>query len=46
MLDMSPDLVLAFHNNIKESKGTKDCVSEAARRGILVEIIGSIWEAL
>ncbi len=39
MLDMNPDLVLAFHPDIEASKGTKDCVREAERRGIKVEII-------
>lgn len=40
MLDENPDLVLAFHNDIENSKGTKDCVNEAKRRGIEVRIIG------
>lgn len=39
MLDMKPDLVIAFHSNIEESKGTKDCVTEAKRRNIDVELI-------
>lgn len=39
MLDQKPDLVIAFHSNIKKSKGTKDCIKEANRRGIKVEII-------
>lgn len=39
MLDMKPDLVLAFHSDIASSKGTKDCVTEAKRRGIPVEVI-------
>ena len=39
MLDMKPDLVLAFHSNIEKSKGTKDCVIEAQRRGIYVKFI-------
>lgn len=39
MLDQKPDLVIAFHPNLASSKGTKDCVGEARRRGILVEII-------
>src|SRR5438132_3829810 len=29
MLDTSPDLVIAFHENLERSKGTKDCVDEA-----------------
>lgn len=38
MLDLEPDLVVAFHDCIEESKGTKDCVNEAKRRGIPTEI--------
>lgn len=38
MLDQCPDLVIAFHENIAKSKGTKDCVEEAKRRGIPVEV--------
>lgn len=39
MLRMSPSLVLAFHDNITESKGTKHCVTEALKMGIKVRII-------
>ncbi len=39
MLDLGPDLVLAFHPDLSKSKGTKDCVEEALRRGIKVEVI-------
>jgi len=39
MLNLGPDLVIAFHNNIESSKGTKDCVLEARRRGIQTEVI-------
>lgn len=39
MLDEEPHLVLAFHSNLSKSKGTLDCVMEANRRGIRVEII-------
>jgi hypothetical protein len=39
MLDLAPGLVIAFHPNVEESKGTKDCVGQAKRRGISVEII-------
>jgi len=42
MLSMNPDLVLAFHNDFDNSKGTRDCVTEAKRRKIPVEIIKSI----
>lgn len=39
MLDMRPDLVIAFHEDYDHSKGTKDCVEEAKRRGIPVEVV-------
>lgn len=40
MLDEKPDLVLAFHSDLSNSKGTKDTVEEARRRGVPVELIG------
>lgn len=42
MLDLNPELVIAFHENISESKGTLDTVTEAKRRGIPVEVFGTI----
>jgi hypothetical protein len=36
MLDKGPRLVLSFHHNLTESRGTRDCVDEAIRRGIPV----------
>lgn len=39
MLDEKPDLVIAFHEDLAESLGTKDTVNEAGRRGIPVEVI-------
>lgn len=36
MLDQQPDLVVAFHDRLEFSRGTKDCVAEAGRRGIPV----------
>jgi len=42
MLALKPDLVIAFHNNIDQSKGTKDCITAAAKLKIPVEIIKSI----
>ncbi len=39
MLDMKPDIVIAFHNNIDKSKGTKDCINEAKKRGMVVRIV-------
>lgn len=38
MLDLHPDIVLAFHPNLDESRGTKHCVEEAIRRGIPVAV--------
>jgi hypothetical protein len=39
MLDLRPELVLAFHDDLYgASKGTLDCVEEAQRRGITVEV--------
>ena len=39
MLDMKPDLVIAFHKDISKSKGTRDTIEEAKKRGIPVELI-------
>lgn len=39
MLDENPDIVIAFHENIESSKGTKDMVSKAKRKGVPVYII-------
>jgi hypothetical protein len=40
MLDTyHPELVVAFHNHIEDSKGTKDMVTRATRIGIEVKII-------
>lgn len=41
MLDTGPCLVVAFHNDIKNSRGTNNIVTEARKRGIEVEIIGN-----
>lgn len=49
MLDLEPDLVIAFHDNIDASKGTKDCITEADRRGTPVVLITHegirVWSA-
>ena len=37
MLDLQPDLVLGFRVN--QSAGTTDCLEEAERRGIPVEVV-------
>lgn len=40
MLDEGkPDLVLAFHDDLEHSKGTKDMVNRARRAGIEVRVI-------
>lgn len=39
MLDMKPDLVIAFHPDLSKSKGTADTVDEARRRGVPVDVV-------
>lgn len=39
MLDMNPDLVIGFHDDIDSSKGTRDCLKEARKRGIEVWLV-------
>jgi len=41
MLDMNPDLVIAFHEDLENSKGTKDMVNRAKKKGVKVIHIGS-----
>jgi len=41
MLSKGPDLVLAFHDNISSSKGTKDMITLARRKGVPVWLINS-----
>lgn len=41
MLDEKPDLVIAFHADLSRSRGTKDCVEEALRRGLKVSHVAS-----
>jgi hypothetical protein len=41
MLDMLPELVLAFHNDLENSKGTRNCVEEAKKRDVPVLVISS-----
>ncbi len=40
MLDTKPHLLIAFHDDLSQSKGTKHIVCEAKKRGIDVEVIG------
>src|SRR5215469_3620742 len=44
LLEGRPDLVLAFHNNLSESRGTADMVRRARKAGIPVEVITSARE--
>lgn len=37
MLDLEPELVIAFHDGV--SRGTQGCIDEARRRSIHVEVI-------
>lgn len=39
MLDMGPDLVVAFHKNIDQSKGTRDMVNRAKKAGVPVRVV-------
>ena len=38
MLDLKPDLVLAFHSNLSGSKGTSHTLREANKRNILARL--------
>ena len=44
MLAESPDLVLAFHDNIGSSKGTKDMIARAKKAGVPVRLFTSKGE--
>jgi hypothetical protein len=45
MLDLHPAKVIAFHEDLPSSKGTRDCVNQAKARGVEVEVItGTAWE--
>lgn len=39
ILEDKPDLVIAFHNDLEHSKGTKNMVAQAQKRGIEVQLI-------
>jgi hypothetical protein len=39
MLKLVPDLVIAFHDDLEHSKGTKDMVTRARKAGIPVEVL-------
>ena len=42
MLDENPDLVIAFTDDLERSRGTRDTVTKARKRGIPVEVINSL----
>jgi hypothetical protein len=48
MLDSKPDLVLAFHDNLEESRGTKHMVEIAKKAGIETKLFSSSshWDDL
>jgi hypothetical protein len=39
MLDENPDLVIAFHSNLAESRGTANMLKKAKEKGVEIEII-------
>ena len=39
--DHDPEFVLAFHDDLESSKGTKHCVQEALKRGLVVYRFGT-----
>jgi YspA, cpYpsA-related SLOG family len=41
MLDDRPDLVVAFHSDLRHSRGTADMVSRARKRGVEVRVVSS-----
>jgi hypothetical protein len=42
MLDTDPDVVIAFHNNISDSKGTKDMINRAKKAGKPVFLVQQV----
>jgi len=42
MLKENPDIVIAFHNNLESSRGTKNMILQAKNKGIKVLIIKEI----
>lgn len=40
MLKLGADLVLAFHDDLESSSGTKDMLTIARKAGVPVEVIG------
>lgn len=46
MLDTDPDIVIGFHDSIKTSSGTRDCLREARERKLPTTLIRSFDTAL
>jgi len=44
LMDGKPNIVVAFHDNIEQSKGTKDVVMRAIKKGIDVQLKNSKGE--
>ncbi len=40
LVEGKPDLILAFHNNIQNSKGTKNMIEISSKAGIKVILVG------
>lgn len=40
MLTLNPDLVVAFHHDLANSKGTANMVKQARKAGVRLEVIG------
>jgi hypothetical protein len=38
-----PDLVIAFHNDLSKSKGTKNMVAQTQKAGIQVKVLSEEW---
>jgi hypothetical protein len=41
MLDLEPDIIVAFHDNIRESKGTLDMMCQGNQMGVPVFLFGN-----
>jgi hypothetical protein len=42
MLTTKPELVIAFHKHIEDSRGTKDMIQKAEKKGIDVHLISTL----
>jgi hypothetical protein len=41
MLTLEPNLTIAFHNNLRESRGTRNCILRSLDKGIRTVLITS-----